>query len=606
VVKGSVAVDFSVERPEADRARPLAEGDYVEVRFRLSDAASGKPLAGSRPAAWLDIGGVIQDQQGEQRECKDKIGLYLKGIVGIRPMVDLNSAFLLVLNQDPSISVIDPVVSMSGRTSLYATVVLKRPPADWARSADARRFYVTVPQAGEVAVIDTETFKVAASVEAGRNPVRVALQQETRLLWIGNDAPAAKESGVTVIDAERLQRIATIPTGRGHHELAFAPDGRHAFVSNRDEGTVSVVDVGHLAKVKDLATGPVPIALAVSPLSRALYVADGKTGEITVVDAGRLEPIARIATRPGLGPLRVSPDGRWAIAVNPAEHAAYVVDTTRNALVHTIPTGGKPYQVAFTRAFAYLRLLDAERVVMVNLASLGEGRAPIVQGFEAGTGAPRQAGELSIADSIAPASFDASIYLVNPADNFVYFYMEGMNAPMGSYGAYGHAARAVAVADRSLQELAPGLYGGKLRIPAAGRYDVAFLLDSPRVLHCFSLEALPNPALRQDLGALAVDFLDSPSRSQAGAPLALRFRLLDPATRQPRGGLGDVRVVGYLSPGQLRTELTPVEVSPGVFQATATPSRAGAWYFHVLVPSLGVKPSDLPFHSVVVEAAPRR
>ncbi|HET9594534.1 MAG TPA: YncE family protein, partial [Anaeromyxobacteraceae bacterium] len=369
LVRSGVAVDFSIRRLGAasGAGQPLMEGDYAEVRFRMVDATTGRPMTGVKPAAWMDIGGV--GPGGEQRECKDKVGLYLKGIVGIRPMVDLNSYYLLVLNQDPSISVIDPVVSMTGRTSLYATVLLKRPPADWARSGDAKRIYVSMPRAGEVAVVDGEAFKVQGSVPAGPDPVRVALQGDGRYLWVGNDSREPGESGVTVIDTETLAPVARIVTGRGHHEIAFSADDRHAFVSNRDEGSVSVVDVATLRKVRDVRTGPVPIALAFSPLSGALYVADGREGTIAVVDGTGLEVTARIATRPGLGPLRVSRDGRWAIAVNPAENAAYVVDTSLNRLAHTIPARGKPYQVAFTRAFAYLRLLDSERVVMVNLGS---------------------------------------------------------------------------------------------------------------------------------------------------------------------------------------------------------------------------------------------
>jgi hypothetical protein len=43
--------------------------------------------------------------------------------------------------------------------------------------------------------------------------------------------------------------------------------------------------------------------------------------------------------------------------------------------------------------------------------------------------------------------------------------MEGMNAPMGNYKTYGHQARAVTVVDRSLKEVEPGVYAGKVRIP---------------------------------------------------------------------------------------------------------------------------------------------
>lgn len=605
VVRSGMQVELSLQQLEPGPPHPLQEGDQVEVRFRLTDAASGRPLPGVKPGAWIDVGGPASSDEERQRACKDRVGLYLKGVVGFRPLVDLNGSYLLVLNEDPSVSVIDPMVSMTGRTSLFATVVLKRPPADWVRTPDSKRLYVSTPKAGEVAVVDAEAFKVLASVEAGEAPVRLALQPDGRRLWVGNDATAAARSGVTVLDVDSLAVVARLPTGRGHHELAFSADGRRAFVTNRDQGTVTVLDTRTLKKVKTLATGPVPISVATSPLSGATYVADARTGIITAVDPERLQVVARLQARPGLGPLRFTQDGRWGLAVNPAEHSVVVVDASRNTLVHTLTVPGQPYQVIFTRAFAYLRLLDSARVVMINLSSLGAGRTPIVQGFEAGAGAPQQAGTLSIADSVAQASLDAAVYVVNPADDTISFYMEGMNAPMGSYGAYGHAAGAVMVLDRSLKEEAPGVYAGRLRLPAPGRYDVAFLTEDPRVLHCFSAEVAPNPALQEQRGALAVRFLDTPARASAGAALPLRFQLLDPATRQPRAGLADVRVLGYLAPGQLRTELSPVEVEPGTYQVTASLARPGAWYFHVVVPSLSVGPSDLPFHSVIAEAPAR-
>jgi YVTN family beta-propeller protein len=602
VTKDGVTVDLSVERLGAGDGRPLQEGDRVEVRFKITDATTGEPVAARKPAAWLDLGAASLGAGGEQRECKDRVALYLKGVVGMRPMVDLNSSFVLVLNQDPSLSVIDPVVSMAGRTSLYATVPLKRPPADWALDPASKRVYVTQPAAGEVAVVDADSFKVDASLEAGENPVRVALHPGRRLLFVGNDGPG-KESGITVLDPQGGRRLASLPTGRGHHELAFSADGRRAFVTNRDSGTVSVVDVETLRKVRDLASGPAPISVAVSPLSQALYVADGKSGEIVAYGGEGLRVLGRARARPGLGPMRASQDGRWVLAVNPSEHAVYVVDAATNALAHVIPVGGAPFQLTFTRAFAYVRLLDSARVVMVNLGSLA-GKEPIVQGFEAGTGAPRLAGDLSIADTVVQANLDAAVYVVNPADGTVSFYMEGMNAPMGSYGAYGHAPRALAVVDRSLQPRGPGLWAGRLRLPAAGRYDVAVLLDAPRLLHCFSVDVKEDPALRHDLGPLAVDFLDTPSRAPAGVPLQVRFRLLDPATRQPRQGLEGVGLVSYLAPGLARSEVAPREVEPGVWAATLPAPQPGAYYLHVFVSSLAVKPSDLPFHSVIVEPPP--
>ncbi|MFY0579431.1 hypothetical protein ACN28S_38875 [Cystobacter fuscus] len=131
-------VEFSLLHPgdTSGPPRPLMEGDEAEVRLRMTDASSGLPLPGLSPSAWMDLGHLLSDKADAQQECKDRVGVYLKGTVGIRPLIDLNSYYLLVLNKDPSLSVIDPVVGMTGKTSLYTTVVLERPGADWVKSLD--------------------------------------------------------------------------------------------------------------------------------------------------------------------------------------------------------------------------------------------------------------------------------------------------------------------------------------------------------------------------------------------------------------------------------------------------------------------------------------
>ncbi len=183
-------------------ARAPRGGGVRRRPFRMTDAASGRPVPGQKPAAWMDMSGVVAGKGGEQRACKDKVALYLQGSVGIRPMVDLNSYYLLVLNQDGSISVIDPVVSMTGNTSLFTTVVLKRPAADWAKSADQKRLYLSLPKAGEIAVVDAETFKVVGGIAAGGEPMRLVLQPDGRRLWVGDDARAPGKGGVSVVDTE--------------------------------------------------------------------------------------------------------------------------------------------------------------------------------------------------------------------------------------------------------------------------------------------------------------------------------------------------------------------------------------------------------------------
>ncbi len=51
------------------------------------------------------------------------------------------------------------------------------------------------------------------------------------------------------------------------------------------------------------------------------------------------------------------------------------------------------------------------------------------------------------------------------------------------------------VVDRSLRETLPGTYTANVKLPQGGHYDLAFLLDSPRVINCFDVAVKDNPAM---------------------------------------------------------------------------------------------------------------
>lgn len=595
IAKSGVDVRFSA-RP-VDGAATLVEGGVAEVRFQIVDATTGQPVRGAVPGAWMDLAEVIRAPGNgpELRSCRDKIALYLKGVVGIRPIIDLNSYSMVVLNKDASLTVIDPNVSMAGSTSTMAQLRLKGPGMDWAQDSARKSLFVTMPRAGQVAVVDTETFKLRTDIDAGAMPTRVTLQPDGKYLWVGNDARQTADSGVTVIDAETLAKVAQLPTGAGHHEISVSADSRRVFVSNRDSGNVTVIDAATQKKLHEVATGPMPIAMAFSALSNSLYVADGRDGSLAVLDAQGAAVNRRIALQPGIGPTRFSPDGRYAMVLNPTAQKVFVIDASSDELVHTLDLPGQPFQLNFTRHFAYVRLLDSERVMMVNLGTLGRGKSPTVQSFAAGAAAPQFAGDLVLADSISPASAEAAVFVVSPSDNTTYFYMEGMNAPSSNYLARGYEARAITVVDRSLKEVEPGVYVSRVKLPVAGRFDVAFQLDSPELLHCFSAQVERDPKMARARHPVAVEYLIDERKVQVGQTVTLRFRLVDPSSGKPQPGLRDARVRYYRAPGRDQADVAAREVGAGVYEALLPIAEAGAYYVYAGSPSLRAGGAELPY-----------
>ncbi|HGM5586947.1 TPA: cytochrome D1 domain-containing protein [Pseudomonas putida] len=583
-------------------ARPLAggelkEGGFANIRFKLSDQTSGQPLSGMAPGAWIDPAQSAPAGDREQ-SCKARVALFLKSSIGARPLLDLNSYFLLMLNNDASLTVIDPTVSVGGVTSTMARIELPGRPMDWAATSDDKQVFVSIPERGKVSVIDTETFTRVADLDAGDQPLRVALQPDQHRLWVGNNSSDPGKGGVTVIDVPGRSTMKHFNTGTGHHEIAFSADSRYAYVSNRDSGTLSVIDIPEMRLAKTIKVGPHPLSVSYSALSQAVYVVDGEEGSVRVFDARSHQLRHTVQAEQGLGPMRFSHDGRYGIVLNTLENQALVIDASTDKLIHHIPVAAEPYQLTFTKGYAYVRGLASPKVSMINLASLGEGRSPIVQGFEAGPAAPRQAGDLPLAQGLSVSRDDNSVFVVNPVDNNTYFYAEGMNAPMSGYNNRGHQARAAIVVDRSLREMAPGVYGSTVKLPAAGKFDVAFLLNQPQIIHCFSTEVAAGSDASKRKGARA-EFIGLDQPLPQYSDFTARVRIVGD-DGQPRLGLNDLSLRYFLAPSSMPRNLQLQEVGDGVYQAALNLPEAGAWYLHVQSPSLGRKFAEENYTSLRV------
>ena len=575
----------------------LIEGEYARISLKLSDASSGAPVPALFPGVWIDA--AAPSKAGEKMGCKDRVSIYLKRVMGMGPLLDLNHYYILVMNRDASIAVIDPLVGITGKTSLLASIRLAKPGADWAKGQDHKRLFVTMPLARQVAVIDTDTFKVLQNIDAGEAPTRAAVQPDFKYLWVGNNAKEGKEGGVTAIDATALRVAGKIPTGLGHHEIAFSDDSRYVFVTNRAGGTVSVVDTQQMKKIKDIRTGPAPISMAFSALSGSLYVADGNEGTIAVVDGKSHEVTARIKAKPGLGPMALAAEGRWLLVVNSTENAVHAIDTSGNRLAHTIAVGSRPYQISLTRAFAYVRCLDTERVDTINLQELQKDQYPPVVSFPAGSLPPKDGGELGIASALAPAVKEAAVYVVSQADKAIYYYMEGMNFPMASFQNYGYPPQAVEVIDRSLREVETGHYTAVIKAPPAGDYEVAFVTESPNIVHCFPITVSADPAVKKGPAPPLVEYLAKDSAVKVGEKSPFRFRLRSLETGEPVAGIRDVRVRFFAVGSTARTDLPATEVEPGVYEAVIAVTQQGTYYAYIGSPSLKVNFGDIPFTTLL-------
>jgi YVTN family beta-propeller protein len=584
IVEQGIAIEFTAD-PLTQHATTIKAGEDVNVKFKVTDTTTGTPVKGLGLSAWISLRPA--NKATEPAQCREKIQSYLTGSMRSRPDVDLNSYYVLALNKSADISVIDPLLGYGG-SKLLTLVMLKSPGEDWLLMRDSEKLFVTMPLINQVAVVDTRNWKVTDYIDAGTRPTRILAQADQHYVWVAND------SGVTVIDAATLKVAATIPTGAGRHDLVIGNDNRFAFVSNRESGTVSIIDIRQLAKIKDVTVGAGPVSMSLSELSKALYVASETDGTVTVIEEQDHQVIARMKTKPGARSVRFAPGGRYGFVLNTKLNSINIFDAASNGMLHEVNVGKSPDQIMFSETFAFVRSLDSENVEMLRLSTIGN--EVDVTEFPGGQGAPGKGPAPVRADSIVLAPEGNAVIVANPVDKVLYYYSEGMAAPMGNFQNYRREPLAVMVVDRSLREIKPGVYSTTIKLPSSGHYDVAFVNDSPRVSHCFDISAEVNAALKEKAPvALQIEHQVKQMKLAVGQEFTFRFKLIETATGQPKADLKDVRVLTFLSPGVWQRRDIATSVGDGVYELKINVPETGVYMLFVESSSMGVRYIDLPY-----------
>ena len=615
IVREGIGIELELEPIDAQaRERgELREGDTVTFRFRITDTNTRTPLSGVYPAAWMDR--RVAADEAEPTSCQDKVEAFVGGSLFAPPELDLNVYYVLALNNDATISVVDPLFGF-GTTRLLDMIFLESPGEDWALTSDQMTLYVSMPDVHQIAVASTADWEVKTNLTVGFQPSRLVLQGDEQYLWVGFDAPLDGLTGVTVIDTAGPSAVKNILTGRGPHDVALSDDDRWAFVTNQGEGTLSVIDVSKLETVATVPVGREPVSLAWSRMAGAVYVTSRADGTITAVDPERREVIARIEAEPGLGQIRFAPGGQLALITHPELDQVYVLDAALGRIVQTADVEDGPDQVTFSDHLAYVRHRGSEIVLMIPLEQLGTEGAPVpVIDFPGGQKPFGLVSRPSRADSIVQAPGATAVLVANPADKAIYFYKEGMAAPMGHFQNYNRQPRAVLPVDRSIKERSPGSYETTATLRRPGVYDLAFFLDSPRTIHCFEVEVRPNPELEKERKRLepieVLPILEGRVLAHGervdlpvGEPVELAFKLVDSVTREARADLDDVRVLTFRLPGRDQEHRAARQQGDGIYRVEFLPARAGVYYAFVASDAAGLSYNKSTQVILVAQDAP--
>jgi hypothetical protein len=586
-----------------------AEADGVHIGFAMSAlTAGGVPTAGrdagfaftldtgkdkialrgAKPAAWL----VRHDQPTalDERQCRGVAAPLVRGASLAVPALDLNAYYVLSLGSDASIAVIDPRLGFGG-SHLIGLAGFDAQVSDWALTPDQTILAAAATSADQVALVDTANWRITARI-AVPHPERLVLTASGRVLLASYRA-AGGESGVALIDlAAPTAEPVRIPTGAGPHDIAVDNDGRFAFVGNTEANSVSVVDLIGRRIAGTVQTPRRPLVLAYSALARRVYVTS-EDGKVTAIGATPVAVLGRIDAPAGIVALRFAPGGRFLLAASPKAGEVIVIDASTDRIVQRMKVDGGPDAIAFSDRVAYIRHAAGAFFDAVPLDQIGiEGGALTPISVGAGQLALGAFSTPALADAMAPVPDGDGVMIANPGDRAIYFYREGMSAASGSLSTYGREPRAVRVLDRRLREVEAGTYRTVGRLPRAGLYDLVLYVESPRIVHCFEVRIAPDAAdAKATVATPVVTDMVLSGAVQAGVPLALRFRLVDPETGMPVSDVHDARVLSFLIPGTDAARSAATPIGDGTYQAEVTPPVAGNYYVFVEAPSVALKPA---------------
>jgi YVTN family beta-propeller protein len=244
----------------------------------------------------------------------------------------------------------------------------------------AARIAPAEPRAPQALVTaDTESHVVVVSM-AGRILRRVATIEGPRSIQSGPAGIAVvghSAAGAVTLLGGRPARVQRVLHGFEEPRYSvFAPDGRHAYVTDSGSGELTVVDVLRGRVVRRIEVGALARHVGISPSGRRLWVALGSSASTVVVvdlaDPRRPRVSGRIHPPFLVHDVAVSPRGDhvWMTAGRERRLAVYAASGRGRPLL--LGADRAPQHVTFGAGRAYVASGEGRSVTVHSLA---DGRA---------------------------------------------------------------------------------------------------------------------------------------------------------------------------------------------------------------------------------------
>jgi YVTN family beta-propeller protein len=172
----------------------------------------------------------------------------------------------------------------------------------------------------------------------------------TGTLVVTNKSPFT----ATIIDVASGKALATLPTGRGPHEVALSSDGRVAVVTDYGTGatpTLTVIDVPGLRVARTISLGQyrAPHGIVFLPGDSIVAVTSEATSNVVLVHVGEGVVRKAIGTgHPGSHMVGVTANGATGFTGNMGSASVSQLDLAKGTLVRSFTVPSRPEAINVT------------------------------------------------------------------------------------------------------------------------------------------------------------------------------------------------------------------------------------------------------------------
>ena len=566
----SLRAELALTDPVTGAGMQPGSGQMVRLVVTLTDAVTGQAPRG------LPLQGWVRPVQTGNSTCDQAVRGFLTTGSVPTGSVNLNTSVLAMQSRDGSLGVIDPKLNLMSANMLSAF----RPgevPAGLAVDSAGMRLLATQSAQGTLLAFPVPGGDPVALAKGLQTPADIALT-ENGDLWIG----ALRGGRLTHLGHDGSP-LGSIDMGHGRVILRDVAD--LPLVAFSEAGAVRLIDRKTGDTLYEDASGE----------ALADVAAVGDTGVLSL-PAGRAEAVLRYLDAPqapitlslGLEFARVSvsADGRFALAWTPGEGTFVLIDLARAQVVQ--PVALRDATLTEARIFndaAYLLSHDGGFVGVIDLATVGLGRAAEITEVRLGVKGSRPLGDTALLVPLAPSP---QLLAVDPVTQtgFVIEAMSGVNGmpPMDATRLRGGVPQKVLVVDRRFGETAPGRFSAVWAFEA-GDYELVLTTGITGLSSCLTFTV---EGTRQARGVLPV-----------------RMEAVAAAEPLVAGDAGRIRLMFYGPDGAVlpmpRTRIRVLGLRSGWrIDADADPDDGGGLSLAVTLPHAGafaLQPVQMPAHT---------